>query len=232
MIEVYCVEVSNLKEYKDIHKFFDYVPEKKREKLLKFKREEDRIRGLVGELLVRYIIVKKMGIKNKKINFLCNYYGKPYLEEIDGIKFNISHSGKYVICAISEEDVGIDIEEIGKIDSSILELVLCKEEEEEFLRAEDKNRFFYSIWTLKESFIKLIGKGLSIPLKSFAINGILSDEIYCIYKGEKFKFMQFNIDSKYKCSICFKDGNINKEIKIFNGSHFLKKTQELMESLV
>ena len=50
-------------------------------------------------------VLRLNGIANYKLRY--NEYGKPYLES-GGLFFNLSHSGEYVACAISDKEIGID----------------------------------------------------------------------------------------------------------------------------
>lgn len=96
--------------------------------------------------------------------------GKPFLPEHPGIFVNLSHSGSYLACAVGERPVGVDVEErksrrnveqlARKFHPLESELVLQAGEEE-------RNKLFYDIWVLKESFMKATGRGLRISLDSF-----------------------------------------------------------------
>lgn len=178
-------------------------------KIARFARQEDAIRSLVAELLVRQAIGLHRQIPNSKINFDSNAFGKPILREDPSFHFNISHSGVWVICAISEADVGIDIEKIVSIDLQIARNYFTEAEQRyifasEISKDQRLNRF-YEIWTLKESYIKAIGKGLSLSLLAFSV---LNDELEkcCpLQKNaiqKKYYFQQYELDPLYKCAVC------------------------------
>jgi 4'-phosphopantetheinyl transferase len=87
------------------------------------------------------------------------------------IHFNISHAGEWVLCAISNTEIGIDIELIQPIDLDIAKYYFSEVEYMDLQRKEgaEKVSYFFDLWTLKESYIKARGMGLSIPLKDFCI---------------------------------------------------------------
>ena len=98
-------------------------------------------------------------------------HGRPYLPDHPEICFSLSHSGNRVMCAISEAGVGCDVEmikETGPGSRNISRVARCfTPAEQKLVLADPEN--FYRIWTLKESFLKLIGEGLRLPLSSFEI---------------------------------------------------------------
>nr|WP_237391871.1 4'-phosphopantetheinyl transferase superfamily protein [Paenibacillus dendrobii] len=85
--------------------------------------------------------------------------------------FNISHSGEWVVCALDSLPVGVDVEEIKEAPFEISKRFFSREERTFlFNEAEEvRNESFYYIWTLKESYIKAIGQGLSYGLESFTV---------------------------------------------------------------
>ena len=99
--------------------------------------------------------------------------GKPYFQDRSLPRFSISHSGEYVVCALSKHEVGCDIQIMeGKDSDRTLKIGKRFFSEREFLdmeRAEDPQDYFYRIWTIKESYIKALGEGLSLPLDSFYV---------------------------------------------------------------
>lgn len=84
--------------------------------------------------------------------------GKPFLN--NGLYVSISHSGEYVCAAVSNKPIGIDIEEIRDFDLKIINRVFSKSEQKYILKKNVNERFF-TLWTIKESIIKLEGKKLA-----------------------------------------------------------------------
>lgn len=116
--------------------------------------------------------------KNVKSEIIYNEYGKPYLKNNE-FYFNMSNSGKYTICAISDKEIGVDIQKI-KLKENIIDKI-CTEEEKKIINNADD---FTKIWVKKESYVKYLGKGLSHGLKNVDtlklhnINVIKSDDYY------------------------------------------------------
>ena len=86
------------------------------------------------------------------------------------IYFNISHSGEYCVLALSDENVGVDIQQARKVNLRIAEKWF-NEKENEYVKGastEDEALMrFARIWSAKESYAKYTGKGLSEPFTKF-----------------------------------------------------------------
>ncbi len=149
--------------------FLALISPEKREKIQRFRFEEDKWRALCAEILIRYLIIEKLGYENRQIAFYRNEYGKPYLQGVQDFYFNLSHSGDWVLCGISNREIGVDIEHITKSHTDLAARFFNPQEYTFLLEQspECRDRWFYQIWSLKESYIKYKGSGLSIPLSSF-----------------------------------------------------------------
>jgi len=185
------------------YKLLNYVCKQKRISIEKIRNWDDRQESLLSNIFLRSIICNELKIKNNLINFKKNKYNKPYLKDYKNFHFNISHSGKYIVCATNNTPIGIDIEQIKPIDLAVAKYFFTKEEYNDILRNKSFERlqYFYSVWTLKESYIKAIGKGVSIPLSNFTIK-ILQDKIKSYKTDPNYYFKQYEIDKNYKMSIC------------------------------
>ena len=76
----------------------------------------------------------------------------------------------YAVCAVSKQPVGIDIERIGAYQPNVARRV-CSDAEQKLLeQCEDPARLFYRLWTLKESYVKLTGTGISVPLSQITFS--------------------------------------------------------------
>lgn len=136
-----------------------------------------------------------MGSSQQLENVRYHKNQKPYFEE--GPHFNISHSGKYVCCAVSEKaPLGIDIEEIKKISVGDFEKVFTKLEWQSIQCHENSTSRFYELWTRKEAIIKADGRGLEIPLTEI---NVLNKEVS--FEGMCWQMHTLDIDIKYQCHV-------------------------------
>lgn len=98
--------------------------------------------------------------------------GKPYIEGSE-IFFSISHCDGLAVCVISDAPVGVDCESVRKASPAVMKKCFGKSEADSVNSAADRNSAFSRIWTLKESYVKLTGEGISSSLtdKCFDIEG-------------------------------------------------------------
>ena len=140
----------------DFRSYFKYLSSKKKTQIEKYYFDKDKLRCFFSHMLLHYGTKKLTGIIIDKLDFNYNKFGKPELNIGHNIYFNISHSGDWVVCAFSNDDVGVDVEIIKNVDFKIVDRYFSKEEIYEFntLSEEEKKERFFDYWTLKESFIK------------------------------------------------------------------------------
>ena len=103
-----------------------------------------------------------------------------------------------VLCAISDMDVGVDVEYIdSEIDLNISKHYFYSGEYENIMNAENPADEFFKYWVLKESYMKYTGLGMNLELDSFEI--IINDEIK-LKNDKSLKFNLFDIEN-YKIGI-------------------------------
>ena len=148
-----------------------------------------------------YLLLKKM-LSDENItnpHFKVGKYGKAYISNNDNIHFNLSHSGKMVLCAISDKEVGADIEyNDSAIDLNIAKNYFYNSEYDNIMNAKNPSDEFFRYWVLKESYMKYTGLGMNLKLNSFEI--IIRDEIQLKNNNENLKFNLFDIED-YKIGI-------------------------------
>lgn len=219
-LNIYAVKIPSALSKKAFSDFVDYIPSHRQDKIRKYVRQEDAIRSLFGQLLLQDVIQKECHILKEDLIFSRNEYGKPYIYNLTDYHFNISHSGEYVVCVTHNQPVGIDIEYIKPISLEIAQQYFSKEEYNLIISQSKMSQisFFFDFWTLKESFIKAIGKGLYMPLNSFAFS--ITEEKEFILKinpyPERFFFKQYDIDPEYKLSVCAKSLIFPQEVNVIN----------------
>lgn len=217
MIDVVAVNIKNKMNIGLFNHCLSYVSREKQERIKKFRKAEDAQRALIGDILSRRIISDSLCIKNNDIIFEQNEYGKPFLKHIKDFHFNTSHAGEWIICATHNLPLGVDVEHIQPIEFDIAKQFFSEEEYIDLMNRDSLHRlsYFYELWTLKESYIKAEGKGLSILLNSFSFR-INSNEIVFKSKNESknYCFKQYDIDSNYKLAVCGLEDKFACEIKI------------------
>ena len=134
--------------------------------------------------------------------------GKPYISNHDNIYFNMSHAGRMAACAISDSEIGIDIEKIDPlIDMKIAQTFFYNSEYENIKKSDSRVDEFFKYWVLKESYMKYTGLGFTLDLDNFEIL-VDGDDIKVKNQRDevkededKVKFSYFDLN-KYKLSIC------------------------------
>ncbi len=207
MTEIYALNIERQLDESLFTGLLQHVNPEKRYRIRRFLRWEDAHRGLLAELLIRRQIIELTGMNNRDISFYFNEYGKPSLVGQGGFHFNLSHSGIWVVCAIDRHAVGIDVEKVSPIDFGISRNFFNEDEHRDLMSRDEQDRlsYFFTLWTLKESYIKAEGKGLSIPLDSFSMNALDTGNISIRVvdrtdAGRFFKLYQIHRD--YKLAIC------------------------------
>ena len=204
-MEILSFDISKLTE-EDYLKFYENSTIQRKAKADRLKFSDDKKRCIIGEVLLKKAlslyfeknkIIKDIDLKSFEIK--NNKYGKPYIKNLNDFYYNISHSGKYVVLAFGEKDVGVDVEYIdcGRDEVSLINLAkrYFTEKEKRYVFEDSSLMYnrFYEIWTGKESYLKCIGKGICAGLDSVDVtelwkNGLetrLLDEDYCISLFEK-----------------------------------------------
>jgi 4'-phosphopantetheinyl transferase len=161
--------------------------------IMRFKDLGDKRLKLFGKLMVeKYCTDLDIGFKWGE--WQVSSSGKPYYRGRK--KFNISHSGDYVIVAFSDQEIGTDIERIMDFDIMSAVSYLHPDEVEYIKRSLDPKDAFFEIWTRKEAYLKAIGKGI--------IEGLNNENCFLdeIIHNEKWFLHSLSLISNYKIAVC------------------------------
>ena len=217
-MKVFALKIKDKLDDSFCKSLLSLIDKSKCERLSKFVYQEDLQRGLFADLLVRKVLMEKFNLNNEEIYFSVNEYGKPYCEFLENFHFNISHSGDWIVCAIDKNPIGIDVERISTIDLDISKNFFSDKEHEDLMLSNDPFDYFFTLWSLKESYIKFIGKGLSHPLNSFSMKLLNNNKIYIESYNqilENIYFKQYLIDDGYKMAACSLNPNMPEELFIY-----------------
>lgn len=198
MVHLYAANTDKLPDPKENPALLDELDTGRKCRIMKYLKAEDRKQSLGAGLLLNRIL-PRYGASPAGLRIGAD--GKP---EVEGIFFNLSHSGSIVICATSEKEVGCDTEKIVKAPEGVAERFFCPSESE-YINAcigVERDRRFFRIWTMKESYVKMTGEGMSLAFDRFTV--LPGSEKIKVCRDGKFlscHIMEYDIPG-YKVSVC------------------------------
>lgn len=219
MTDLFLIDTTKLSNDNIFDKYYNQLSTYRKFKTDKMKMRKDKNLSVgVGILLDNYL--KEYGKSEKDILYTTSKNGKLYFKNIPNVFFNPSHSENISICAFSECEVGCDIEFIDKKNPHLNILKrFFSVYEQDFIFSDtllDKQlERFYRLWTLKESYLKFIGIGLS-GFRNVEIK--FDNKIPTIYfdnKKQVIFFKEYNY-TNYKISVCSKNNDFQREIITIN----------------
>ncbi|MDY4849572.1 MAG: 4'-phosphopantetheinyl transferase superfamily protein [Bacilli bacterium] len=175
------------------------IDEERRKYVLSYKIDEDQYRSL-GVYILYLKALEILKLKEDKI-----IYNNQHKPDCTNYHINFSHSGNYVCVAISSQSIGIDIEKVNKLKQSLLKHCFSPLEQD-FIKQDDLS--FFRMWTLKESYLKALGYGISKRLDSFEID-ITKMRINNPLSLEEYHLKEYQIDKEYCLSVCYQTDNID-----------------------
>lgn len=191
------------------------LSESEREQRQRYVFEDDRVRYLVTRAAVRIILSRYAAVAPGDWEFERNEYGRPkiaHCHAITDIDFNISHTHGLIAIAVGgNRAVGIDVENVvvrrPSVDIANHFFSAVEATELSHCREEHRSERFFEYWTLKESYIKARGMGLSLPLDRFYFrfpeNGVVRVSFDDgLDTPEDWCFWQYRPQPEYLLALC------------------------------
>ena len=126
----------------------------------------------MGGRLLEYAVSRLYRIGVPELSRDKGEHGKPCFRIHPEVRFNISHSGDLVICAVSDFEIGIDIQEKSRMNTDrIAKKVMSSAEHKKYLESSERQDFIYRVWVMKESYVKWTGDGITRELHSLPMDG-------------------------------------------------------------
>lgn len=166
MSEVYVAELTEWLE--------QGLPEEAVCKLSASRRERWKgNRGFLQSAAAELLLKKALSLRGIPVpadwSWIQDEDGKPRIRGLEGVEFNLSHSGRYAACILGDSPVGVDVQVI-RDGGKIAERRFLPEEQEAMTRSSDPTETFCRIWTAKEAYLKMLGTGLRRSLASFQVD--------------------------------------------------------------
>jgi 4'-phosphopantetheinyl transferase len=133
----------------------------------KYVFESELLNSLIGRWLLQCLLQKKQ-VSLQKLHLTPDAQGKPRLSL--PLDFSIAHSFDVVICLVSDEGpVGVDVEKIRDVPLEEYQSSFTANEWSFIMKAPNTIESFFSLWTKKESLLKMHGLGLQVPLTNVQV---------------------------------------------------------------
>ena len=188
--------------------------ERVREARLRFQRDRDVF--LMARALVRTTLSRFASVAPEDWRFEFNHEGKPSVAACHGdarnLCFNVSHTRSLVVMALGRAcTLGVDVEmRSPQVDLDVAEHFFSERETAALRRldASDRLERFVELWTLKESYVKARGMGLSMPLDGFSFDLDTPGRIgLSVESGgddvaERWRFVQFEAGPEHRVALC------------------------------
>jgi len=175
-MKLYIAKTEDFTE-REYEKYYAMMSPERKRSTDRLRFENARKQSILGESLARKGICELSGIDEDDICFARSENGKPYAVNSD-IHFSISHSNEYVVCAVSKDEIGVDIEKIRKVESRITNIACTESDKEYIFGGAEKDTLdnemikrFFEVWTAKEAYLKYLGIGIS-GLKTISFSDI------------------------------------------------------------
>ncbi|CAM6086939.1 unnamed protein product [Calypogeia fissa] len=180
------VDAALLKSYEK------FLSPEEQEDMTKVRTEKMQTGRLLARTLVRTTLARYAcgHVDPASLMFKKNGFGKPQviwpklntkgeLWRPPNLSFNLSHTDSLIACGVSlDSAIGIDVEEKNrKLTSNLIKFARGRFSSKEadwlqsFADSDEQHQQFMRLWTLKEAYVKAVGKGISgVPFKDFSFH--------------------------------------------------------------
>lgn len=215
MIRVYLLKRTDLENinYKE-----EVFSTDRKEKLSKIKFDEDYQLSSCVELLLIYALKKLDPEIKLPLETQAEEKGKLRLltpvKGYDEVFFSLSHAKDWAVCAVSDGNIGVDIEYAKAKLVARPEKILHPEEYRAYsyiTNAVEKQKYFYECWVGKESYLKQLGVGLIVRPSNFMVSEerLVTDEgaklkkrYVHVYRSEEIKNSDWKFGAGYRMAVC------------------------------
>lgn len=202
--KIYIMNIEKLQNESLFRIAYNLLEEERQKKVDACKLPIDKCRSIGVWLLLRFALRQylKEGDKTEqeirsifleKLELTYGERGKPYFKHFSNVFFNLSHSGNFTACIISEHEVGIDLQKVSLYNEKAAKRLFTVERQMELLGCMNKKKrdmLFTCFFTQIEAIGKLSGQGLleksksKEELENFYLDSYYIEEEYALTTAE------------------------------------------------
>ncbi|RKR81215.1 4'-phosphopantetheinyl transferase [Mucilaginibacter gracilis] len=150
-----------------MERFWSLLSAHERERANRYYREADKQRFIISRAVLRVLLGKYLNADPSLLSFKEGPNKKPYLNGNATIHFNVSHSDDCILVAISETEIGVDVEQldVNVHYTDIMDISFGPAEIAHVKQSAMPLHSFYTLWTRKEALLKATAKGIDDDIK-------------------------------------------------------------------
>jgi 4'-phosphopantetheinyl transferase len=187
---------------------------------------EVRARFLASRVMQRTLLARYTGVEAATLRFVKGEHGKPALArefESQGLFFNVTHTEGLVAVAIGRHrDLGVDAENLYERTTALklARRYFTAEESRnlESLPLADQPTRFYTLWTLKESWMKATGRGLAAGLDNAAFSLDERHQVvglnFAAYDASDWRFWQFAPTAEHLLAVALRAPGGGRDVNV------------------
>lgn len=187
MIRILCADIASADAHTYQSLYAKASPQRKN-RADRYLRQEDKLRTVTAAALLKSVL------DAEDDQIAKNDFGKPYLKNRRDIHFNLSHSGRFVVLAWGDTELGVDVQQHDpSADLNSIGMQFFTNDELQYVQGDICR--FYEIWTKKESYLKYTGRGLRGGLRGFSV----------LKPGSSIRYFYRTLGADYSLSLCTED---------------------------
>lgn len=182
---LYVARLSDWRGHSHWSTLDEFLDADERERRQRFVFEKDRDVYTLAHGMLRSVLSLAHPVSEEAWRFESSPGGRPEIASpsIDPrLRFSLSHSGEWAAVAVCRQvDIGVDLEDMTRrVDLDLTTRSFSAEERKELARrtGDEQRAYFFSLWTLKESYMKGTGQGLSTPLDAISFSIDAGDVVH------------------------------------------------------
>ena len=216
-VHLWCTFYDEIRDETLLEEYERLLSADERERRSRFLFPRDRHRFFVTRALVRTVLSRYGDVAPADWTFVVNPYGRPEIAprhtRAGMLSFNVSHTPNLVVLGVgSGRALGVDTENVRAREAplAVAERYFAPTEVAALrtLPEAHQSRRFFEYWTLKEAYLKARSRGLSLPLREFAVRFIGDRGVALSVDGEiadavsPWQLWQFSVAEDYLVAVC------------------------------
>lgn len=184
-----------------------------RDRIQRYRIAADRQLRTAARAAVKMLVAKYAGIEPKQVIIELTHTNKPQLVGLENIDFNLSHSGKWILIAVSNSAVGVDVER-RRPELASSNLIFSQAEARWVAQSANRTTAFFTLWTRKETLVKASGQGLIDEIPAVhCLDGSHPIPPVLDLNGD-WQLQSFDMDDEYAAAVA----SVNSDLRFWDAS--------------